>query len=560
MLKNFPFEYRIGQREIIDEIISLYGKNDVVVLESPTGTGKSVIAYTAALEIFDRIGNFNYDPQYRYIKKMGPPILFLTKTKALQKQYVENLPFPSISSIWTKEDSIYRCPKYNIEEDGIEVYHGDYLCQGDSCEIIDDCPYLKAQENFHKSKIGVTNYYYYILSRMNPKVLICDEAHNLETVLYDVASVEIKFEQLNKTVRNLFFNPKERYLTIGLKKLREVLNKKSEEELENSEILFREFRYFREYLKEQYSLCLKKLKTISSKEEKEKDHRDLRIGKALNRLTKNLLSLNDKLNLIDEMNLTHYVVTKNSDADLSVKPLVIKRGFQKIRRNSNFTILMSATIGGETAFKSLGLNEKEMYYINAPSNIPIENRPVFIEKKYNFNFKNRETVLPIMVQSVDEILEKVIISGELQVNGIIHSASYQNAEYLLENSKYKDYMMIPRGDELRNLREFLKEKKIIISPSILEGIDFPGDLSELQIFLKVPFRSLSDRWTKKKVELDSEWYLIDAARRVVQGSGRSIRSPEDKAITFILDKNVSRLIKYFPIWFREALFIKETGE
>ena len=98
---------------------------------------------------------------------------------------------------------------------------------------------------------------------------------------------------------------------------------------------------------------------------------------------------------------------------------------------------------------------------------------------------------------------------------------------------------------------------IIVSPSIIEGVDLTDELSRFQIFLKVPYQFIGDIWVKTKMNMNSKWYSRMAIIKIVQGCGRSIRSDKDWAETFILDGNFNRLMQYdnelFPEWFKESV-------
>ena len=74
---------------------------------------------------------------------------------------------------------------------------------------------------------------------------------------------------------------------------------------------------------------------------------------------------------------------------------------------------------------------------------------------------------------------------------------------------------------------------------------------------KIPYPNLADRWINAKRDLDSEWYYWQTALKLVQAYGRSIRSKEDWAKTYILDSAfngfVNRNRNLFPNWFMQAI-------
>ncbi len=71
------------------------------------------------------------------------------------------------------------------------------------------------------------------------------------------------------------------------------------------------------------------------------------------------------------------------------------------------------------------------------------------------------------------------------------------------------------------------------------------------------FPDLSQKRTKVKLERDPEWYDWQTALRLVQTYGRSIRSEEDHAYTYVLDTNFTNFIQkkrnLFPKFFLEAI-------
>ena len=90
-----------------------------------------------------------------------------------------------------------------------------------------------------------------------------------------------------------------------------------------------------------------------------------------------------------------------------------------------------------------------------------------------------------------------------------------------------------------------------------EGIDLKDHLSRFQIICKIPFPYLGDRRVMKKKKIQPWWYPYQTAKIIVQALGRSIRSEEDYADSYILDSNWAFFLKinrkYFPKWFLSAI-------
>jgi hypothetical protein len=98
---------------------------------------------------------------------------------------------------------------------------------------------------------------------------------------------------------------------------------------------------------------------------------------------------------------------------------------------------------------------------------------------------------------------------------------------------------------------------VLISPSLHTGLDLKDDLSRFQIITKVPYPSIGDRWINEKRKTNGQWYIWQTALRLVQGYGRSIRSEEDYAVTYVLDSAFGPFVwknkNILPDWFIQAI-------
>jgi ATP-dependent DNA helicase DinG len=153
--------------------------------------------------------------------------------------------------------------------------------------------------------------------------------------------------------------------------------------------------------------------------------------------------------------------------------------------------------------------------------------------------------------------------------GIIHTTSYTQVRFIegLLSEKNRERLIstdaeIPRdeiiakhvGSSISTGNEILKS--VLISPSLHTGLDLKDDQSRFQIIVKIPYPSRGDRWieTKRKID-DGKWYNWQTAIRLVQSCGRSIRSKDDWAKTYVLDSAFARFTKEnkLPAWFRESI-------
>ena len=98
---------------------------------------------------------------------------------------------------------------------------------------------------------------------------------------------------------------------------------------------------------------------------------------------------------------------------------------------------------------------------------------------------------------------------------------------------------------------------VIVSPSMISGVDFKGDLSRFQIIIKIPFPFLGSTKVKKRMDTNSKWYSHRTVCDLIQMTGRSMRSHDDWCNTFILDSSLSDLLKYnghlLPRWYSNSI-------
>jgi len=101
---------------------------------------------------------------------------------------------------------------------------------------------------------------------------------------------------------------------------------------------------------------------------------------------------------------------------------------------------------------------------------------------------------------------------------------------------------------------------VLFSHSMDRGVDLPGDMCSVVIIAKVPSPALGDKRVSARLHLPGgeQWYAVQAVRKVVQMSGRHVRSDTDVGVTYILDAQFTtnlwrRNRGLFPAWWREAV-------
>tara|TARA_R100000664_G_C2686940_1_gene92607 strand:- start:20 stop:676 length:657 start_codon:yes stop_codon:yes gene_type:complete len=216
---------------------------------------------------------------------------------------------------------------------------------------------------------------------------------------------------------------------------------------------------------------------------------------------------------------------------------------------------MSATILNKDAFcDNLGIAREEAAFISIPSPFPVTNRLVHYFPVGKMSAREIDNTLPKLVEIVREIIKQH--KGQ---KGIVHCHSYKIANFLKKKLRSKNILIhnSENRDEILLKHETSRSPTVLLSPSMSEGVDLKGDLSRFQILCKVPYPYLGDPIVKKRMNKRSSWYPLQTAKTIVQSVGRSVRSMDDQAVTYILDQDWSRFFSrnkhFFPDDFKAAL-------
>lgn len=557
MKSVFPFSrYREEQEDVIFKIVKAFlTDKKYVVLEAPTGSGKSVIAYTAAKTIQILCEDEK--------STRGPYTLTSVKTKSLQQQYKNSLDLPLI---WAGPN--YECALF---PDDKNHYWGSGTCLKKKCPAYDQCEYALSLKEFMEADMSITNYAYYLNAEyIHSNISVIDECHNLEEALCAWMTVEMSTRYLDRYLGQLLSEGMLSPDSVDLVHRVTMLIIDIDDEKPNWLPNLRELADgLYKAIVQIYVIIERRIKSLQGQ------NRDLRRLSLENRvklttyskISKYFKNFGQKLMLLAKLETDWVVASRTEDISndkrtypkTCIKPLQVHEVSQtRFFNRSNFFLLMSATICNHEVFlKYLGIPSDNCEYIQMSSYFPAENRPIIsINDIGKFSWSKREWQLPEFTYYLDLIIESQFEG----VRGIIHSASYDNAKYIEENSRYVHRMKFPTSDELTEIIPLLEERNdtIVVSPSVVEGLDLKGDLCRFSIFFKVPWSSLGDKWVKTRSS-DNDWYVRDAIIKIIQGSGRGTRSKEDHSVTVIMDAHFLRMFyrnsNFFPQWYLDAVNI-----
>ena len=500
--KNFPFKNpRPDQLETVSEIVEAIDKGyKYIVLEAGTGTGKSAIAATLSSL---------YDSSY-----------IMTVTKQLQDQYIND--FTNMSLVKGRKN--FRCRKdLNLKCD-----EGKCILESCGCENPkSDCDYYIQKYKALNSKTVISNYHYmflelnYVGDFKNRQLLICDEAHNLENIFMSQLKLEFSIEDLMTYLKFEVDN--------------EILYG-----LDNGD--YDVWLQFIQDVRDRYLLELDKIKNINKVQLLEK----------INFIKK---QINDCNRFIENITYDPYswVFDYNSDYEIiEFKPLKIDSYAENtLFRYGNVCIFMSATILDYKFFsKCLGINEEEIYPIRRESPFDLSRNQVKTIKEYNMSHK---TIKKNASKTIDVV--ESILNQHADEKGIIHTVSASCKDYLMNNldtSRLIDHNTQNRSKQLKKFKNSSKPL-VLVSPSMNEGVDLPGNLCSFQIIYKLPYPDLADKQIRLRTNADNDWYNYKTALSLVQTYGRGMRYEEDFCVTYLIDSRIKEFInedKFLPDSFK----------
>lgn len=541
-LSFFPFpKIREEQRKAIEFAIDAYesGKK-FVILELGTGVGKSATGITIA-----RYAEAHFPKTINEEGEQVTGSYVVTTQKILQDQYLRdfgpNCSRNLIRSI--KSSTNYKCTFYNdqtcAESKQLLSKLGKHLNGTDfqkHCKS--NCPYTSEKQDFIESAISVTNFPYILAEssysgKLEPRAfLVVDEAHNTEA-------------EISKFVE----------VTFSEKFSKDVLKCKPPKNDTQGAIFDWVRTTYRKSAKKYFSELEKSLLKLSGDIE------------GYGALSKQYEMLDKHMGKIDQ-----FVEVYKPDNWImnTVFPQDPKRGGKKFEFKSidvsNYAkniffklgqrvLLMSATIVDKEIFcESLGVQKDEVEFLSIQSPFPVENRPVHFLSAGSMSKNCIDKTLPVAVEVIRMILEK-----HANNKGILHATNYKVAKYIQENIQNPRLLLhdSTNRDEILKLHIESKDPTVLISPSMMEGVDLYDDLSRFQIICKVPFPYLGDLVVKKRMEKNKDWYPYMTAKLIIQSLGRSIRNENDFAESYIIDSDWERFYRnnrrLFPNEFHDSI-------
>ena len=369
-----------------------------------------------------------------------------------------------------------------------------------------------------------------LLKRRDSNVLIIDESHDFESVYSDFLSTKISAKTLKKC-------------GFGLKEI-ETLDDK----------FISKIKYLDRYLEFLERKLIPMLEDKKSKFELEINHAALKkkteLGNFIQNIEGKLLSFthlfeshkNNPSNIVLDISINKNEKMYSGTELVTQHVWVYEYIHEYVWKHYDHIIFMSASILDKKMFSFInGLEDDLTSYYEIPTPFSANNRKIYFMKVGKMSWSNKEETFQKQIPWIKKILNKYKNS-----KGIIHTTNYEITEWLKNNLMDERLLFHDTDDRNEILEKHLSSTTptVLVSPSMMSGIDLKDDLARFQILLKVPYPNISSNKIKSRQKTNSEWYTWKTVVDTLQMYGRSTRSDTDFSDTYILDSNFSDLLKY----------------
>src|SRR5574344_1749 len=564
------FIFREHQMDAIVTIInSILLNTKTTVVESPTGSGKSLIGIISAGVLAEKYKKSSY---------------ILISDTTLFKQYESDIHKYNLNWGCLEGKDNYTClingqPWSNsiCQMKNLSLRKMTYLSTGDKeydqFPCVKSCKYIKEYMKARLSKVSIMTYQYFLSTYTTNKdtfswdertnmrdVVFCDEAHKLPAIIKTLFSPHISIKYMGYIdILKKLADKNGSYLNVApLSKFQIVFDTmknicisdtyKKDERLKREKMLYA----FNEYVKvlntynDLVSDILSPHPIIKANE--------YSIKKAASRWMQDMTVAREYSSILSSLG-SDFCITSLTDNNETIQyncsrePDMVKTFFHNRVGNE---VLMSATIGNVDVYREIIGSDKEPSFnaYEIKSTFDFTKSPIYYSTRNRLSFKEKDKNLPNVVKEIEEIC-----NSHLQDRILVQTGSYQFSEYLYKNASpavRSRFLFHNSSDEKKDaiLKYESYRGKVLLSPSMIEGWDGKDDKCRVIIIMKVPYASLADMLIKDKMRLYPDWYTYNTINKIVQGIGRGVRSETDYCTTYIVDGCFADLLnrsrKIFP--------------
>ena len=537
------FKFRPNQKETIVDIICQW-KNGTknVILNAPTGSGKSYIALIIGGVLSKYFGKKGY--------------VLISDLSLLQQYYDDvDMYFPNWGVIRGQQTYICNVNGFNFTVGACKLAGYKTYSQ-----IISNCPecsqyceYILARRRAINADVTVCTYPFWLIQQNYVRrqfkndngeecapfgkrdFVICDEAHKLLDIVQSQFSPRFGRDdqiKINLVVDNMSIVEKEE----TKHNIHEIREKIKHTNFENVDVIFNDLETYigfikplaesTEYIKKQFAKSTKISKN------------DRILINACDFIDDHYKKFLEYVKIIEKSGTKSLI---KNDSDLNKDVIIFNCLNESYLMNKVFhsncekALYMSATIGDPDIYaNSISCNDSYSHF-ELPPIFDYAKSPIFFVNEYKMSYKEKETSFPRIAEMIHSILMMY-----KDKSGIIQTGSYAFAKKLfdiLPNEDKKRILLYNDSHEKQEQLDDFKynENKVLIGPSLTEGLSLDDDLCRFQIIMKMPYPSLNDRYISIKNKYNPRWYNDITAVSLLQGVGRGVRNENDWCITFILD-------------------------
>lgn len=588
---KFPYKPRPRQLEVASEIQETL-KTANVILEAPTGFGKTPVVIYSLLPFLDRGGRIVW--AVRTGNETDRPIeefrVFREKSNArfiamsfrgkkdmclLAKEFGETLDYSEVSYICSRERK--RCPYYKRLEEGVD--YSTLLSRGvlTYSEVYEwarkkkVCPYFLQRELLKVADVVSLSYNYVVDENLSwtikgafplsQSILVVDEAHNLTQLNLGGDTVtEGTIERAKREAEEL----EARDMAEFIDKIQENVEKEFSSLGEEESQVFSPLK-----LIDGREEMIEKMKTLGE------EVRDMRFreGKRPHSSLYHLANfLEEATSYEGERGVALIAEKIDGKIHLNIWDMrsseILSNVWKKFRR----VIFMSGTLSPIEAFaETIGV--KNYKPISVPSPYDETNASVYIVKDLTTRGEElSQEMARKYVEAIGKVLERV------KGNTAVFTASYRIQLKLLEaglreTSQQKGYQVFVEkrdmsgqeaGEVLQEFKKLADEGKgLLVAPMggrFAEGIDLPGKELVCVFLAGIPFEKptvKTNLYISYYEELYGEGkgrlyaYIYPALRKASQAIGRALRSPRDQAVIILGDHRYNNYLPLLPDYVRE---------
>ena len=495
----------------------------VFLVEAPPGVGKSHVMMALA--------------------RWSGDAYLLTSQKLLQDQYEREF---GLDLQLIKGRDNYLCERY--PDARVPTSRG--MCRrprGPACQ----CPYVRARTAALAGPIFCTNTAYFVTLRhwraeqlRKRRLLVIDEAHNLESQLVNVFTVAFPPDQ----AKAWFGGPLPRLDTA--EEYRSLMRDHLERMAGQLETVTRALEVMRpaDVPPEAF------LSMPPSRAEQELMAERESLETALARV-RFFVDADDR----------EWIVRYPAEpgATLELVPLTVaSMASELLSEAADVVVLSSAYLGHRrTIAECFGLEESGLVSFASDSPFPLDQRRIEYRPVGALSKTTLARLEPVLFGEVAAIL-----AAHPREKGLIHAPSYAAGRRLVAHLASREPILARRliwveSTEAKTraleLHRASPAPTVLVSPSLREGVDLPDDFLRFQVVTKMPYPDLGDPWTAARQARDPRWYALETAKALVQAYGRSCRHAGDHGVTYILDGQFERFLAHYrvllPPWFLDAV-------